>query len=199
MMAEFDLASIDELAAHVIEKSLEATRAAIRRVPRGVYATDMQLDGYDAPIQLKASMTVGDGEIVIDYAGSSPASLFGINSPKCYTDAYTVFGLKCAIAPSVPNNAGSLEPFKVLAEPGSIVDPQRPSPVTARHVVGQMLPDMAFGCLAHALPDAVPAESAGSIWVLAMASAEERGAGGSKLTRFNVMNVGLGWVVWRQG
>ncbi len=201
MMAEFDLASIDELAAHVIVKSLEATRAAIRRVPRGVYATDMQLDGYDAPIQLKASMTVGDGEIVIDYAGSSPASLFGINSPKCYTDAYTVFGLKCAIAPSVPNNAGSLEPFKVRAEPGSIVDPLRPSPVTARHVVGQMLPDMAFGCLAKALPGSVPAESAGSIWVLAMASAEERvvDARASNRARFNVMNVGLGGVGARPG
>src|SRR5258708_6326136 len=119
MMAECDLASIDELAAHVIVKSLEATRAAIRRAPRGVYATAMQLDAYDAPIQLKASMTVGDGEIVIDYAGSSPASLVGINSPKCYTDAYTVFGLKSPIAPSVPNHAGALEPFKPRAEPRS--------------------------------------------------------------------------------
>ena len=35
-------------------------------------------------------------------------------------------------------------PDEVLAEAGSIVDPQRPSPVTARHVVGQMLPDIAF-------------------------------------------------------
>ncbi|MSP48186.1 MAG: hydantoinase B/oxoprolinase family protein [Alphaproteobacteria bacterium] len=201
MMAEFDLASIDELATYIIDNSREATRAAIRRVPEGSYQAEMDLDGYDAPILLKARMTVGNGEIVIDYAGSSPASSFGINSPKCYTDAYTVFGLKCAIAPSVPNNAGSLEPFRVLAEPGSIVDPQRPSPVTARHVIGQMLPDVAFGCLAHALPDAVPAESAGSIWVLAMASAHERGgeARFANSTRFNVMNVGLGGVGARPG
>ncbi|MBI1778422.1 MAG: hydantoinase B/oxoprolinase family protein [Proteobacteria bacterium] len=201
MMAEFDLTSIDELARHVIEKSREATLSAIKRVPPGIYGTEMQLDGYDAPILLRAKMTVSEREIVVDYAGSSPASLFGINSPKCYTDAYTVFGLKCAIAPSVPNNAGSLAPFKVLAEPGSIVDPVRPSPVTARHVVGQMLPDVAFGCLAQALPDAVPAESAGSIWVLAMASAHERVADArlSNAARFNVMNVGLGGVGARPG
>ena len=201
MMEEFDLPSIDELATHIIDHSREATREAIRRVPAGSYEAEMQLDGYDAPIFLKARMTVKDDGIVLDYAGSSPASNFGINSPKCYTDAYTVFGLKCAIAPAVPNNAGSLEPFQVLAETGSIVDPKRPSPVTARHVVGQMLPDMAFGCLAQALPDAVPAESAGSIWVLAMASAHERSgeARFANATRFNVMNVGLGGVGARPG
>jgi N-methylhydantoinase B len=201
MMAEFDLTSIDELALHILDNSREATKAAIARLPHGSWDTEMQLDGYDAPIVLKARMTVSDGEIVVDYAGSSPASNFGINSPKCYTDAYTVFGLKCAIAPAVPNNAGSLEPFRVLAEPGSVVDPQRPSPVTARHVVGQMLPDMAFGCLAKALPDSVPAESAGSIWVLAMASAHGRAADSrlANATRFNVMNVGLGGVGARPG
>ncbi len=201
MMAEFDLASIDDLATYIIDNSREATRDAIRRVPRGAYAVEMQLDGYDAPILLKAMMTVGDGTIDVDYAGSSPASLFGINSPKCYTDAYTVFGLKCAIAPAVPNNAGSLEPFTVQAEPGSIVDPERPSPVTARHVIGQMRPDVAFGCLSKAMPDSVPAESAGSIWVLAMASAQEHttDARFANATRFNVMNVGLGGVGARPG
>lgn len=201
MMAEFDLASIEELAAYIIDNSRTATREAIARVPEGRYRVEMNLDGYDAPILLKAEMSVVSGEITIDYAGSSPASMFGINSPKCYTDAYTVFGLKCAIAPSVPNNAGSLEPFRVLAEAGSIVDPTRPSPVTARHVVGQMLPDIAFGCLAQAMPDSVPAESAGSIWVLAMGSAHGRtgDARVASAARFNVMNIGLGGVGARPG
>ena len=53
-----------------------------------------------------------------------------------------MFGLKCLIAPDVPNNAGSLSPFEVLAQVGSIVHPQRPSRVTARHVIGQMLRDL---------------------------------------------------------
>jgi N-methylhydantoinase B len=196
MMAEFALDSIAALAAYILDHSRAAALEAIKRVPRGVYDCDMNLDGYDAPIALKAHMTVSEDEIVVDYAGSSPASRYGINSPKCYTDAYTVFGLKCIVAPEVPNNAGSLGAFRVLAEPGSIVDPQRPAPVTARHVVGQMLPDLAFGCLAKALPGQVPAESAGSIWVLAMANAP---GGKSNATRFNVMNVGLGGIGARPG
>ena len=160
----------------------------------------MTLDGYEAPIELKASMTVSSEGLRFDYAGSSPASRFGINSPKCYTDAYTVFGLKCVIAPDVPNNAGSLEVFEILAEPGSCVAPNDPSPVSARHVIGQMLPDLVFGCLANALPGEVPAESAGSIWVLAVASAHEKvTATDRQLRRFQVMNVAIGGIGARPG
>ena len=149
----------------------------------------MTLDGYETPITLKARLTVDGERAVLDYHGSSGASRYGINSPKCYTDAYSAFGLKCIVAPDVPNNAGSLACFEVTAEPGSCVDPRHPAPVTARHVIGQMLPDIVFGCLAQALPAKVPAESAGSIWVLAMSD-----LAASRSSRFNVMNVGLGGV-----
>jgi len=201
MMAEFGIDAIDGLAAFILEGSRAATIQAIAKLPRGRFETTMELDGYDFPVILKAAMTIEADAITIDYKGSSPASRFGINSPKCYTDAYTIFGLKCLIAPRIPNNAGSLAPFRVLAEPGSIVDPQDPSPVTARHVIGQMLPDVALGCLAAAVPGTAPAESAGSMWVLAMASAHGRvdGAALAGASRFNLMNVAIGGIGARPG
>jgi N-methylhydantoinase B len=186
MMDEFGLDSIDALGEHILGHSRAAARAAIARLPSGSWQASMTLDGYERPVTLAARLTVDGDRLVVDYAGSSPASARGINSPKCYTDAYSVFGLKCLIAPEVPNNAGSLEPFEVLAPAGSVVAPQRPAPVTARHVIGQMLPDLMFGCLEQALGGRVPAESAGSIWVLAMTRDAEHGA------PFNVMSVGLG-------
>jgi N-methylhydantoinase B len=193
MMREFELETIDELARHVLDTSRAATRAAIGKLPQGEYRATTMLDGYESPIQLKVRMTIGSGDITVDYAGSSGASERGINSPKCYTDAYSVFGLKCIVAPAIPNNAGSLEPFHVLAEEHTCVHPLRPAPVTARHVIGQMLPDLMFGCLSQALEARVPAESAGSIWVLPLASE------GSSGTRFNVLNVGLGGTGARPG
>jgi N-methylhydantoinase B/oxoprolinase/acetone carboxylase alpha subunit len=191
MMAEFDIASLDALAAHILEHSRRATLAAIARLPQGRWRAQMQLDGYEAPITLLAELAHEDDRIVVDFAGSSSASARGINSPKCYTDAYSVFGLKCLIAPEVPNNAGSLACFEVRATEGSIVHPLRPAPVTARHVVGQMLPDLMFGCLEQALQGRVPGESAGSIWVLAMSA--DRGSA------FNTMSVGLGGMGARPG
>ena len=201
MMSEFDLASIEPLADHIVENSREAMRKAIRRVPNGRYGTEMELDGYDEPVFIRAEMMISDTEIVIDYAGTSRASARGINSPLCYTEAYTCFGLKCIVAPAVPNNHGSLSVFRTVAEPGSAVHPVHPSPVTARHVIGQMLADVAFGCLAQALPGELPAESAGSIWVLPFANGgagADRASGGNA-SRFNVMNVGMGGTGARPG
>jgi N-methylhydantoinase B len=200
MMAEFDLDSIAPLGKFIMDNSREAMIKAIKAVPNGAYDTEMELDGYEAPVFLRAEMTVSDDEIVVDYAGTSPASSYGINSPLCYTEAYTCFGLKCIVAPAVPNNHGSLEVFRVAAEEGSAVHPLHPSPVTARHVIGQMLPDVAFGCLSKALKGQVPAESAGSIWVLPMANVG--GASGNNAgntSRFNVMNVGMGGIGARPG
>ncbi|MBM3407640.1 MAG: hydantoinase B/oxoprolinase family protein [Betaproteobacteria bacterium] len=193
MMVEFGLEDIDGLAQHILTHSRDATRAAIAKLPRGCWQVSMSLDGYDNPVELRAAVTIDSEQVTVDYAGSSPASARGINSPKCYTDAYSVYGLKCLIAPDVPNNAGSLEPFVVLPAPGTIVDPEPPAPVTARHVVGQMLPDLMFGGLEAALAGAVPAESAGSIWVLAMAQATGPVATDcGREARFNAMSVGLG-------
>jgi N-methylhydantoinase B len=200
MMTEFDLGSIAPLGKFIMDNSREAMIKAIKAVPNGFYDTEMELDGYESPVYLRAEMTVSDDEIVVDYAGTSPASAYGINSPLCYTEAYTCFGLKCIVAPAVPNNHGSLEVFKVIAEEGSAVHPLHPSPVTARHVIGQMLPDVAFGCLSKALKGQVPAESAGSIWVLPMANVGgASGHNAANTSRFNVMNVGMGGIGARPG
>lgn len=186
MMTEFKLANLDTLAEHILEQSGRATREAIARLPDGQWRSEMTIDGYESPVTLVATLNKQGEQISLDYEGTCAASRLGINSPKCYSDAYSVFGLKCLIAPEVPNNAGSLAPFEILAPEGSIVHPQRPSPVTARHVIGQMLPDLMFGCLEQALNGQVPAESAGSIWVLAMSRDHAQKNG------FNVMSVGLG-------
>lgn len=201
MMAEFDLKSLQPLADHILQTSQAATRQAIADLPDGRFDYELPLDGYEAPITIKTRLTIDGDRVTIDFSGSSPASNYGINSPRTYSHAYVVFGLKAIIAPHVPNNAGSLGCFELISEPGTCVDPLPPSPVTARHVIGQMLPDAVFGCLAQALPDRVQAESAGSIWVLALASAHGRAPLDSLAgtTRFNVMNVGIGGVGGRPG
>ena len=201
MMDEFGMDRLDALATHILDQSQSAARAAIAAVPDGVYDYSMPLDGYEQPITIAARLIVEDDRVTIDFSGSSPASNYGINSPRTYSHAYSVFGLKAVIAPHVPNNAGSLDCFQLKTEPGSCVDPLPPSPVTARHVIGQMLPDAVFGCLAQALPDRVPAGNAGSIWVLQMASAHGRVStdqlAGSD--RYNVSNVGIGGAGARPG
>jgi N-methylhydantoinase B/oxoprolinase/acetone carboxylase alpha subunit len=68
------------------------------------------------------------------------------------------------VAPEVPNNSGSLAPIEVTAPEGSILNVAKPWPVSARHVIGQFLPDVVMGCLAQAVPDRVPAEGSACLW-----------------------------------
>jgi len=164
MMDEFALAALDDLGSHIIERSRAATIAAIRALPRGTYRHGLRMDGYDRPVDLVCALTIGDDGIDVDFAGSSPASPYGINVVLNYCQAYASFGVKCIVAPAIPNNAGSLEPIRVSAPEGSILNVAHPAPVSTRHVVGQMLPDVVFGCLDQALPGKVPAEGASALW-----------------------------------
>jgi N-methylhydantoinase B len=201
MMKEFKLTSLDALAKHILTQSEKGAREAIKALPQGEWSYEMPLDGYERQLVLKSKLTIRNGKITVDFSGSSPASLFGINSPRTYTHAYAVFGLKAVIAPHVPNNIGSLSCFDLVTEPGTIVDPIRPSPVTARHVIGQMLADSVFGCLAQALPGTVQAESAGPIWILSLYSAHGRvpPEQTAKAKSFAVINMGLGGIGGRPG
>ena len=189
MMKEYQLANLDELGTHIIEQSRRATRAAINELPKGTWRSSMRIDGYDTPIDLVAALTVADGEITVDFEGSSGVSTYGINCPLCYTIAYTAFGVKCAVAPRIPNNAGSLEAIKVTAPENTIVNAPPPCAVVARATIGHMLPDVVFGCMHQFMPDRVPAEGTSNLWNLRLAAGHGiTGALGDQGAAFTVMS-----------
>ena len=164
MMDEFEIANLDRLGDQIVDASHEATLARIRDLPRGTYRNSVTMDGYDKPLLLNAALTISESGIHVDFAGTSPASAYGINVVFNYCLAYTAFGVKCLVAPDVPNNAGSLAPITVSAPEGCVLNAKRPWPVAARHTVGQMLPDVVSGCLHQAVRGGVPAEGASSLW-----------------------------------
>jgi N-methylhydantoinase B len=165
MMEEFGITNLDRLGEHIIETSRQATIEAIGKLNKGCYRNGLTMDGFDRPLTLAAEMTIGSEGIHVDYTGTSPASAFGINVVLNYTTAYTAFGVKCLVAPEVPNNAGSLAPITVSAPEGCLLNAKRPRAVAARHTVGHMLPDVVFGCLHQVIKDGVPAEGASSLWI----------------------------------
>jgi N-methylhydantoinase B len=164
MMDEFAMDSLDELAAYIFESSLRATVEEIAKLPRGTYAAEIRSDGYEAPVTLKAAMTIREDRIEVDFAGTSGLSNRGINVPPAYCRAYSCFGIKCVVAPEIPNNWASLAPFHMRIPEGCILNAPRPYPVSVRHVIGQLLPDLMMGCLHQAVPERVTAEGASALW-----------------------------------
>jgi N-methylhydantoinase B len=164
MMNEFAMDSLDDLAEYIFEASRRATLLEIAKLPRGTFRSDIKSDGYEAPVTLKAAMTIHADRIVVDYAGTSGLSGRGINVPPAYCRAYSCFGIKCVVAPEVPNNWASLAPFEMEIPEGSILNAPRPYPVSVRHVIGQLIPDLMMGCLHQAVPDRVNAEGSSALW-----------------------------------
>jgi N-methylhydantoinase B len=191
MMDEFGLEHLDDLAKFVLDHSREASLAAINKLPHGTYYNSMMVDGINGkPMELKAKLTIGADGIDVDFAGSAGVVPFGINVPLCYTEAYTSFGVKCIVAPNVPNNAASLATIRVTAPEGCILNAKHPLAVAGRSIIGQMLPDVVFGCLAQALPGGVPAEGTSCLWNVRLMGGMGRVEGDAETlrdaTHFNV-------------
>ncbi len=202
MMREFRLDGLETLADRVIDQSRQAMLEQIRKLPFGTYCHAMTVDGYEEPVEIKAALTISERGIHVDYDGTSPVSNYGINVPLCYTEAYTGFGVRCIVGPDVVNNAGSLSTVTVSAPEGSIVNAPRPCAVTARQTVGQMLPDVMFGCLHQAVEGGVMAEGAGSLWGLPMFGGHGHGKAGGADDRsqpFTVMTILAGGTGARPG
>ncbi len=163
MMEEFGLDDLAGIASFILDNSRRATLERIAALPRTSAEGEMTIDGFDAPITLKARVTVEADRIVTDFAGTSGVDPKGINCPMVYTKAYACYALKIAVAPDIPNNAASLEPFVVTAPEGTIVNAAHPAPVALRHIIGHFVPDVVFGAFDGIVPGLVPAEGAGCL------------------------------------
>jgi len=199
MMDEYGMESLDDLAASIFEASSRATLAEIARLPRGEFAAEIRSDGYEAPVTLKARMTIGAEDITVDYAGTSGLSGRGINVPAAYTRAYACFGIKCVVAPEVPNNWASLLPFRMEIPESCILNAPRPFPVSVRHVVGQLLPDLMMGCLHQAVPDRVVAEGSSCLWNPPLRGGGQVSGAEAELPDFEVITFNSGGTGARPG
>jgi N-methylhydantoinase B len=161
---EFALDGLDAVAERILGQSRDAMLREIRRLPRGTWRNSMRIDGYDEAVDLVCTLTIGEDGIDVDFDGTSPLCSHGINVPLTYSQAYASFGVRCVVGNDVPNNAGSLGVVRVTAPPGCILNAPRPAAVSARHAVGQMLPDVVLGCLAEPLGANVPAEGASCLF-----------------------------------
>jgi N-methylhydantoinase B len=175
LLDDHALDSLDELAGEIHARSEAAMRAAIRKLPNGVYRQTAISDGLAEPIKLELTMTVADETITLDYAGSAPQVMRAINVCLAYTIAYTAFGVKAVLAPDIPNNEGVLRPITITAPPGSIANSTWPAAGGARALIGHFFPMMVIQALAAAMPDRVIATVGSPLWCVNMTGQRDDG------------------------
>jgi N-methylhydantoinase B len=150
LLARYPGLELRELAREILQRSEDAMRAAIGRLPAGTYHHQVGLDGFSEPTKLECKVTVGNSGIDIDFTGSSPQQPFGINSVIQYTQAYANYAIKCLLSPESPCNEGSFRLIRVTAPPGSVLNAQPPAAVGGRHLTGMFVPFAVYGALAQA-------------------------------------------------
>ena len=158
LLDEANLDNLDALAAEMLSRSESAMRAALRRVPDGIYTNAGIMDGFDEPLVIQLKLTIRGDRLEFDFAGTSPQINKGINSCYNYTYGYAAFAAKAVLEPLIPNNEGAYRPITLKAPKASLVNSTRPAPGNSRGRVGHMIVPVVFGALAKAVPDAVPAE-----------------------------------------
>ncbi len=191
MMEEIGLDDLGTLAEFIFARTRSAMLERIAALPKGAWTNEMVVDGYDQPVKFVATIETRADSVNVDLTGTDPVSRWGINVPLIYAKAYACFALKCVIAPDIPNNWASLEPF-TISSPVNILNAQRPAPVSLRHVFGHMVPDLVLGALAQALPGQILAEGAGAIWNIHISARPQDGAEGRRAEMLMFNSGGMG-------
>lgn len=142
-------------------------KAAIAKIPDGVYefADALDNDGFrDAPVAIKARLTVKGSHATVDFTGSDPQVEGSVNANFAITLSACLYAFRCLVEEDVLYNAGVGRPLTVIAPAGSIVNAQRPSAVAGGNVeTSQRITDVVLGALQRALPDRLPAASQGTM------------------------------------
>jgi N-methylhydantoinase B len=109
--------------------------AAIEKIPDGVYSGERALDndGIDRKKQpyIRVDVIVQGGKLTFDFSRSDPQTAGFVNSPFANTASVCFQALFACIGASIPINFGSLQPIRIVAPEGSIVNCRPPAPTTA--------------------------------------------------------------------
>ena len=149
------LASVQEM----IRRTEIAVRKEIRKIPDGVYtgasATDDDGTVLDEPVWVRARITVKGDEMTIDLSESDAQRKGFINSVYAATYGNAIAAAILYFDPAIADyhNQGTMEPIKVIATPGSVVNCQYPATVGASPVnVGIQVMEAVLEALSKALP-----------------------------------------------
>ncbi|NEE03357.1 hydantoinase B/oxoprolinase family protein [Phytoactinopolyspora halotolerans] len=141
-------------------------RLALARLPRGMWSAEDIVDSdgvdLDRPIRLRATVTVTDEEMVVDWTGSETGVRGPINLPLGQTHALCSLIFKAMTTPDTPVVAGNFRPLRVVTVPGSVMHAEPPMP-TFTLWTGLLAGEVVLKALAQGMPELVPACSGGDV------------------------------------
>jgi N-methylhydantoinase B len=180
LVEKYGHARLRELTQELLEYSCRLVRAELRKMPPGVFTAEDFLDddGADSgPIRIAVALRIDPaaGAIEANFAGSSPQVTGSVNAVRAITLSACFYMLRCLLQNDAPATAGILWPLQLVTETGTIVDAHPPVPVAGGNVeTSQRIVDVLLRALAGAVPQRVPAASAGTMSNLTVGGVDPR-------------------------
>jgi N-methylhydantoinase B len=164
-------------ASHLVGYTAEMMRAVIRDLPDGSYEAEDFLDddGYsDELVRIKVRIVIKGDRATVDFTGSAPQVRGPVNAVEAITVSAVYYVFRCLILADVPASWGILEPIKVIAPLGTVVNALPPAAVAGGNVeTSQRIVDTLLLALSHA-GARVPAASQGTMNNLTIGGTDKR-------------------------
>ena len=141
---------------HIRDAAERKLRAALGRIPDGVYRfTDHLDDGTPivAAITIAAELGKTGKGATIDFTGTGPVSKGNLNANRAIVTAAVMYVLRCLIDEDIPLNQGVLQPVRIvvpeglLSPPGSARAEDCPAIVGGNVETSQRVVDVLLGAL----------------------------------------------------
>ena len=165
-------------AEQLINYSARLMRYTIREIPDGVYNAEDALDDdgiSDTPVPIVVRVTIRGESALVDFHGSSGQVVGAINAVEAITVSAVSYVFRCLVQGDVPASAGLMDPIKVIAPAGTVVNANPPASVAGGNVeTSQRIVDVLFKALAQAIPDKIPAASQGTMNNLTIGGIDSR-------------------------
>ncbi len=157
---------VAELMQALLDYGERHMRALIAGIPDGRYPFSDSLDddGFAGPLAICVSITIAGEQATIDFAGTAAQCRGPLNAPRAVTESVVLYCFRCLGSADMPASAGAFAPLTILVPGGCLLAPEQPAPVAGGNVeTAQRVADVVFGALAQALPQRIPAASAGTM------------------------------------
>lgn len=182
LASRYGAAAMIEAGARILDMSEAAIRAAIRRMPDGVYEFTDHLDddgiALDQPIRLHVRLEVHGDAITVDLSGCSEQSIGPVNATLASSVSAVMFAIMTACDEPFAANAGCYRPVTTIAPEGLVVNARFPAPVVHRVAVTHRLLNAMYGALHQVVPDRIPAAYYGNSYVCTFQTIPEAGPRG---------------------
>lgn len=180
----------------LLDYSERLIRSQLRSLPAGEFTAEDWLDDdgvSEQPVRIAVRLTIDptQGTLDVDFDGTSPQVKGSLNAVRSITLSACFYLLRCLLPENAPSTAGLLRPLKLFSTPGTVVDALLPAAVAGGNVeTSQRIVDTLMRALAQAMPDRVPAASAGTMSNLTIGGIDSRT--GEPFTYYETTAGGMG-------